>query len=256
MEEVAAARLRLWLRGPVWEKPHRRSEEPHLVVLSDATFYCVWRTDQGYIGHATSRDGGESWSETDYLAYSPGGRQIKHPLACSSLWKCHNGNYLLWIHNHNGKTYAERNPAWVCGAVERNGTIQWSEPEILLYSDDISYDARTNARTKTAWICPLFAPREGCRRLPLGPVPLNKGRDSAASQPHFQGEEARWRGWSARKRPASRWAPQGMSVARFRDSSPQKQRQTASGGPLFYSPRQNELWLPTPLWTGRHLRGL
>ena len=38
------------LRGPDWQRPQNRSEEPHAVVLSDGSLYCVWRTDQ--IGRA------------------------------------------------------------------------------------------------------------------------------------------------------------------------------------------------------------
>jgi hypothetical protein len=126
------------LKGPDWNLPEHRSEEPHVVALADSSLYMVWRTDQGYIGQATSRDGGNTWSQGSYLRYRTGGRRIKHPLACPSLWKCANGKYLLWIHNNSGKTYADRNPAWICGGVESEGGIEWSEPEILLYSPDLT----------------------------------------------------------------------------------------------------------------------
>jgi hypothetical protein len=139
------------IRGPDWQKPEHRSEEPHVVQLGDGTLYIVFRTDQGHIGHSTSRDGGKTWSKAVRLAY-PDGRTIKNPLACPSLWKCSNGKYLLWFHNHSGPKdfrknaglpYADRNPAWVCGGVERKGggAIDWSEPEVLLYGSDLSYDA-------------------------------------------------------------------------------------------------------------------
>ncbi len=127
------------LRGPEWDKPESRSEEPHIVTLSDGSLYCVFRTDQGYIGNSVSRDKGKTWSKPVALRYSNNDRIIKHPLACPSLWKCSNGNYLLFIHNHNGKDYRERNPAWICGGIEKDGKIIWSEPEILLYSDDLTY---------------------------------------------------------------------------------------------------------------------
>jgi hypothetical protein len=56
---------------------------------------------------------------------------------------------LYWFHNHGGDAahtaewtrsgfYRGRNPAWVCGGVERDGHIHWSQPEILLYDDDPS----------------------------------------------------------------------------------------------------------------------
>lgn len=129
------------LRGPDWARPEHRSEEPHIVALTDGTLYTVFRTDQGYIGYATSRDSGDTWSTPKPLSYHPdGGRVIKHPLACPSLWDCGQGRYLLFFHNHSGTTYADRNPAWISGGLEVDGEIKWSEPEILLYSDDLTYD--------------------------------------------------------------------------------------------------------------------
>ena len=127
------------LKGPDWDQPESRSEEPHVVVLNNRSLYCVFRTDQGYIGNSVSSDGGNTWSKPDALRYGPGERMIKNPLACPSLWKCSNGNYLLFFHNHNGRDYRERNPAWISGGVEKDGMIVWSEPEILLYSDDLTY---------------------------------------------------------------------------------------------------------------------
>ncbi len=127
------------LRGPDWDKPESRSEEPHIVPLSDGSLYCVFRTDQGYIGNSVSNDRGKTWSKPVALRYNSEERKIKHPLACPSLWKCSNGNYLLFFHNHSGKDYRERNPAWISGGIEKDGKIVWSEPEILLYSDDLTY---------------------------------------------------------------------------------------------------------------------
>ena len=63
------------------------------------------------------------------------------------MWNLSNGKYLPWFHNHGGEAvhtdewgkggyYQSRNPVWASGGVERNGHIEWSEPEILLYDDD------------------------------------------------------------------------------------------------------------------------
>jgi hypothetical protein len=73
------------------------------------------------------------------MTYTPGGRKIKTPRACPKLWRCKNGKYLFWFHNHSGRSFNDRNPAWVAGGVVRNGKMYWSEPEILLYSHDLSY---------------------------------------------------------------------------------------------------------------------
>ena len=109
------------------------AEEQNLVALSDGGLYAVYRTVEGHPCHAYSRDGGRTWSGPEYASYTPGGRLIKHPRACCKIWKCLNGKYLMWFHNHGGKSFEGRNPVWVLGGVERDGYMHWSQPEILLY---------------------------------------------------------------------------------------------------------------------------
>lgn len=57
------------------------------------------------------------------------------------IWKCQNGKYLYWYHNHGGKTYDDRNPVWLSGAVEYAAAdgmrLKFSQPEILLYDPDV-----------------------------------------------------------------------------------------------------------------------
>lgn len=119
------------------------ADEHNLVGLSDGSLYCTYRTIEGYNGQAYSRDGGHTWTPPQYAEYRPGGRRIKHPRAANFVRRFSNGRYILWFHNHgadNLKTpalaYRDRNPAWLSGGVERNGYIEWSEPEIVLYDDD------------------------------------------------------------------------------------------------------------------------
>ena len=119
-------------------------------VLSDGSFYSVYRTIDGHPACAYSRDGGRTWSEPQYKQF-PDGRLLKHPRAANFAWRCANGHYLYWYHNHGGRfirehpaqrshAYEDRNPVWLCGGVETDGpdgrVIQWSEPEIVLYEDD------------------------------------------------------------------------------------------------------------------------
>jgi len=112
-------------------------EEHNLVPLADGkTLYCVYRTTTGYPCHAYSRDGGRTWSTPEHMTYAPGGRKVKTPRACPKLWKTSNGKYLFWFHNHSGKGFDDRNPAWIAGGVERDGFLHWSQPEILLYDPD------------------------------------------------------------------------------------------------------------------------
>ncbi len=111
-------------------------EEHNVVSLQNGDLYCIYRTTTGYPCQAYSRDSGRSWTEPEHATYSPGGNKIKHPRACPKIWRTSNGKYLLWYHNHGGKTFEDRNPAWLCGGVEREGMIHWSQPEVLLYDDD------------------------------------------------------------------------------------------------------------------------
>lgn len=126
------------------------AEEQSYVILSDGSFYCVYRTIDGHPTCAYSRDGGRSWNEPKYKSYADG-RLMKHPRAANFVWKCENGKYLYWFHNHGGRfirehprrasmAYDDRNPVWLCGGVEADSPegriIQWSQPEIILYDDD------------------------------------------------------------------------------------------------------------------------
>jgi len=111
-------------------------EEHNLVPLGNGSLYCVYRTTTGYPCHAYSRDGGRTWTTPEPMTYRPGGRRIKNPRACPKIWRCANGKYLFWFHNHSGRGFRNRNPAWITGGVERDGSIHFSQPEILLYDDD------------------------------------------------------------------------------------------------------------------------
>ena len=106
------------------------------MVLDDGTIYCVYRTMSGFACVSVSRDRGKTFSLPEKLRYKPGGRIVKTPRACPKLWKSSNGKYLLWIENHSRPSYQTRNPAWLVGGIEREGTIHWSEPEIVLFEDN------------------------------------------------------------------------------------------------------------------------
>ncbi|MCC6859484.1 MAG: exo-alpha-sialidase [Bryobacterales bacterium] len=119
-------------------------------VLSDGSLFCVYRTIDGHPACTYSRDGGRSWETPRYMRYADG-RPMKHPRAANFAWRCRNGKYLYWFHNHGGRfirehprrrtmAYEDRNPVWLSGGVEAdspNGkVIRWSQPEIALYDDD------------------------------------------------------------------------------------------------------------------------
>lgn len=133
----------------------RVAEEQSMVALNDGSLYCVYRTVDGWPASAYSRDGGHTWTPPAYASYTPGGRRIKHPRAANFAWRCANGKFLYWFHNHGGpfirqmavdlsgatgSPYHDRNPVWLAAGVERDSpsgkVIHWSQPEILIYDDD------------------------------------------------------------------------------------------------------------------------
>ena len=127
----------------------RVAEEQSVTVLSDGSLFCVYRTIDGWPACAYSRDGGHTWTPPAYHTYSPGGRRVKHPRAANFVWRCANGRFLYWFHNHGGGAvasmpewgpYDDRNPAWLMAgrevATPDGLMLEWSQPEIVLYDDD------------------------------------------------------------------------------------------------------------------------
>lgn len=126
------------------------SAEQSYSLLSDGSIYCVYRTIDGHPVETYSRDGGHNWEPPQYKKYDDG-RLMKHPRAANFAWRCENGKFLYWFHNHGGRfirehpqragnAYNDRNPVWMCGGIEEDSPtgkiIRWTQPEILLYDDD------------------------------------------------------------------------------------------------------------------------
>ncbi|HEY4155067.1 MAG TPA: exo-alpha-sialidase [Puia sp.] len=119
-------------------------EEFNTVSLNNGDLFCMYRTTMGFSANAYSRDGGKTWTMPVAAPYTPGGEQVfKNPRACPRVFKCTNGKYLFWYHNHGEKDFKSRNPVWISGGTEKDGLIYWSQPEILLYglhvNDRMSY---------------------------------------------------------------------------------------------------------------------
>jgi hypothetical protein len=114
-------------------------EEHNIVPLNNGGLYCILRTAMGFVASTVSHDLGRTWTLPQPAAYAPASDQlIKNPRACPRLFKCSNGKYLLWFHHHGGTNFKERNPVWITGGVEKNGQIYWSQPEILLYTNNLA----------------------------------------------------------------------------------------------------------------------
>ena len=120
------------------------AEEVNLVTLSDRSLFCTYRTVAGHPCHAYSRDGGKTWTPTAFMTFQPGGPLVNHPRAANFVRKLtegpYAGRYIYWFHNHNGRGYEGRNPAYLLGGIERDSpegkVIHWGEPIAVLYSND------------------------------------------------------------------------------------------------------------------------
>ncbi|MDR2705126.1 MAG: glycoside hydrolase [Planctomycetaceae bacterium] len=112
-------------------------QEEHNIVPLDQkdSFMCVYRTTMGFPACSYSRDGCKNWSLPEPMIYATG-KIIRHPRACPMVWKTEPGKYLFWCHNNGGKSFENRNPAWLCVGLERDGTIHWGQPEIAIYADE------------------------------------------------------------------------------------------------------------------------
>ena len=110
--------------------------EQNIFQMQNGTIYCMYRTISGHPAESYSYDRGKHWTIPQIPRYE-NGIQIKNPRACSRIWKCKNGKYLFWYHNNGGWNFNNRNPSWISGGIEKGGKILWSQPEILLFSENI-----------------------------------------------------------------------------------------------------------------------
>ena len=110
--------------------------EQNIFQLDDGTIYCMYRTISGHPAESYSTDEGKTWTLPQVPVYE-NGIKLKNPRACPRIWKCKNGKYLFWYHHHGGWNFNSRNPAWISGGIEKEGKIIWSQPEILLYEENI-----------------------------------------------------------------------------------------------------------------------
>lgn len=117
------------------------AEEVNLVSLSDGSLFCTYRTVAGHPCHAYSRDDGKTWSATAFMTYGPEGKLVDNNRSANFVRKLtegpHAGRFIYWFHNHRGKSYEGRNPAFLLGGTEVDGPdgkmIRWGKPVAVLY---------------------------------------------------------------------------------------------------------------------------
>ena len=132
------------------------TEEPHVVPLEEVdAFYVVFRTSQGYLGSAQSTAGDPTvpWRPSAYAqhlsiaggpdwvkAVHPNASALKNPRGPISPKRQPNGVVLMTYYNTGafGEAFhtlplSDRNNMWLIAGHEVDGTLQWSQPELVLY---------------------------------------------------------------------------------------------------------------------------
>ena len=135
--------------------PSGISEEPHITpLLAVDAYQVVFRTSQGYLGSAQSQVGNPRlpWHQssyaqylpldngTDWLAEFPNASALKNPRGPISPKRQSNGVILMTYYNNGGfgafahrLPVSDRNNMWLTAGYEINGTIMYSQPELVLY---------------------------------------------------------------------------------------------------------------------------
>ncbi|MBO4303917.1 MAG: exo-alpha-sialidase [Lentisphaeria bacterium] len=78
------------------------AEEPAVCQLPDGRLFVVMRTTEGHVWYSVSEDDGVSWRTPEMLRYTDGGEGIEHPLSPAPMYETAPGEYVLFIHNHDG----------------------------------------------------------------------------------------------------------------------------------------------------------
>jgi len=153
---------------PVGGIENSNLEEAHVLPLADQSrgFYLAGRTTVGWIveSHTADPTARSGWSPSAYAQYFDnsktaldgasllplsasdgpfGGARagVKNPRGPITMKRFDGasgkqegkGGYLLLYYNNNMKTYLNRDPYWLAAGWETNGTVLWSQPEVVLY---------------------------------------------------------------------------------------------------------------------------
>ena len=161
-------------------------EETHVIPLSQSGgggCFAIFRTDQGHLGAAATRDplAAGGWGPAhaaSFWSFTPSaatiGAVLRNPRGPITLKpiSTYPGRYLLLFYNNGDPSFTSRNPYWVAAGVENAtlGEIVFSQPEIVLYYaldtstrpgyPDIVVDESAAGQATPA--CPSSPPPKGC----------------------------------------------------------------------------------------------
>jgi len=118
-------------------------QEPSIVPLPDGRLFCCMRATTGSPWFSISTDRGRSWTVPEPLRRTDGGSLIPHPCSPCPLYEVGPGEYVLFVHNHDGHfekwgprdTTWHRRPIYILRGQYRAGARQpiwFSEPEFFM----------------------------------------------------------------------------------------------------------------------------
>lgn len=145
------------LRAPYWKDPLLSvAQEPSIVRLPDKRLFCVMRTNAGCIWYSTSKDDGETWSNTRPLLRKDHGTPILQPVSCCPIYTLADGRFVLLHHNTTGdhsegaNSAFPRNPAYLAlGEFRPNADqpVWFSESKLFLDTAGVSVNGEKTMQT-------------------------------------------------------------------------------------------------------------
>ncbi|MBR2365358.1 MAG: exo-alpha-sialidase [Lentisphaeria bacterium] len=129
------------------------AEEPAVCQLPDGRLFMVMRTTEGHVWYSVSEDDGINWRQPEILRYKDDGEGILHPLSPCPMYETGEGEYVLFIHNHdgyNGETVPQtknnwRNPLYILKGEYRPGAWQpvwFSSPVEFMNNGDVAMERK------------------------------------------------------------------------------------------------------------------
>jgi hypothetical protein len=134
-------------RAPKLDSGKSRAQEPTVIRLGDGRWFCVFRTEEGFMAYTVSNDHGHTWNPTAPLRYEDNSEVVKQPLGPAPLYDMGNGMSILIFNNNDGYAKGDvgplswklnRRPAFYSIGYEMLDKEQpiWFTPPLLLADND------------------------------------------------------------------------------------------------------------------------